>query len=174
MLVAFTVGIFVSVPQEMGGNPHIDEMGIAQDLGSMEGKEIRIGSAARPCGVWVTTVTSNRFRQLDARQLHAHRRHGTHGAHAARRGHRRRRGLRHCGCPSPVNSTSRLRRPQRGRLPQQGPAHPRGRVQACSDELRVMTDDGSYGTKASSPPPSTSWWLPATSTTWSSPSARSS
>ena len=46
MLVAFTVGIFVSVPQEMGGNPHIDEMGIAQDLGSMEGKEIRIGSAA--------------------------------------------------------------------------------------------------------------------------------
>ena len=46
MLFAFTAGVFVSVPQEMGGNPNIDEMGIAQDLGSMEGKEIRIGSAA--------------------------------------------------------------------------------------------------------------------------------
>jgi len=33
MLFAFTAGIFVSVPQEMGGNPNIDEMGIAQDLG---------------------------------------------------------------------------------------------------------------------------------------------
>ena len=53
MLFAFTAGIFVSVPQEMGGNPNIDEMGIAQDLGSMEGKEIRIGSAAS------ATVTSN-------------------------------------------------------------------------------------------------------------------
>ena len=59
MLVAFTVGIFVSVPQEMGGNPHIDEMGIAQDLGSMEGKEIRIGSAASAMWGMVTTVTSN-------------------------------------------------------------------------------------------------------------------
>lgn len=59
MLFAFTAGIFVSVPQEMGGNPNIDEMGIAQDLGSMEGKEIRIGSAASAmCGM-VTTVTSN-------------------------------------------------------------------------------------------------------------------
>ena len=59
MLVAFTAGIFVSVPQEMGGNPNIDEMGIAQDLGSMEGKEIRIGSAASAMWGMVTTVTSN-------------------------------------------------------------------------------------------------------------------
>ena len=56
---AFTAGIFVSVPQEMGGNPNIDEMGIAQDLGSMEGKEIRIGSAASAMWGMVTTVTSN-------------------------------------------------------------------------------------------------------------------
>ena len=59
MLFAFTAGIFVSVPQEMGGNPNIDEMGIAQDLGSMEGKEIRIGSAASAMLGMVTTVTSN-------------------------------------------------------------------------------------------------------------------
>ena len=59
MLFAFTTGIFVSVPQEMGGNPNIDEMGIAQDLGSMEGKEIRIGSAASAMWGMVTTVTSN-------------------------------------------------------------------------------------------------------------------
>ena len=59
MLFAFTAGIFVSVPQEMGGNPNIDEMGIAQDLGSMEGKEIRIGSAASAMWGMVTTVTSN-------------------------------------------------------------------------------------------------------------------
>ena len=50
MLFAFTAGIFVSVPQEMG---------IAQDLGSMEGKEIRIGSAASAMWGMVTTVTSN-------------------------------------------------------------------------------------------------------------------
>ena len=59
MLFAFTAGIFVSVPQEMGGNPNIDEMGIAQDLGSMEGKEIRIGSAASAMWGMTTTVTSN-------------------------------------------------------------------------------------------------------------------
>ena len=59
MLFAFTAGIFVSVPQEMGGNPNIDEMGIAQDRGSMEGKEIRIGSAASAMWGMVTTVTSN-------------------------------------------------------------------------------------------------------------------
>ena len=59
MLFAFTAGVFVSVPQEMGGNPNIDEMGIAQDLGSMEGKEIRIGSAASAMWGMVTTVTTN-------------------------------------------------------------------------------------------------------------------
>ena len=59
MLFAFTAGVFVSVPQEMGGNPNIDEMGIVQDLGSMEGKEIRIGSAASAMWGMVTTVTSN-------------------------------------------------------------------------------------------------------------------
>ena len=59
MLFAFTVGVCVSIPQEMGGNPRIDDMGIAQDLGSMEGKEIRIGSGASAMWGMVTTVTSN-------------------------------------------------------------------------------------------------------------------
>ena len=59
MLFAFTTGVVVSVWQEMNGNPHIDEMGVAQDLGSMEGKEIRIGSGASAMWGMVTTVTSN-------------------------------------------------------------------------------------------------------------------
>lgn len=59
MLAAFLAGVCINVSQEMGGNPRIDALGIAQDNGSMEGKEIRLGSGAT--GLWsvVTTVTSN-------------------------------------------------------------------------------------------------------------------
>ena len=59
MLFAFLVGVAINVSQEMGGNPRIDELGIAQENGAMEGKEVRIGSGAT--GLWsiVTTVTSN-------------------------------------------------------------------------------------------------------------------
>ena len=59
MLVGFLMGVGINVSQEMGGNPRIDAMGIAQNGGSMEGKEVRFGSAAS--GLWsvVTTVTSN-------------------------------------------------------------------------------------------------------------------
>ena len=59
MLVAFLIGVCINVSQEMGGNPRIDAMGIAQDGGAMEGKEIRLGTGAT--GLWsvVTTVTSN-------------------------------------------------------------------------------------------------------------------
>ena len=39
MLFAYLVGVCINVSQEMGGNPRIDEMGIAQDNGAMEGKE---------------------------------------------------------------------------------------------------------------------------------------
>ena len=59
MLFAYTAGIIISVSQEMGGSPQIDKMGIAQDLGSMEGKEIRLGSAASAMWGMTTTVTSN-------------------------------------------------------------------------------------------------------------------
>lgn len=59
MLVAFLIGVCVNVSQEMGGNPRIDDMEIAQENGSMEGKEIRLGAGAT--GLWsvATTVTSN-------------------------------------------------------------------------------------------------------------------
>ena len=59
MLVAFLIGVCINVSQEMGGNPRLDAMGIAQDGGAMEGKEIRLGAGAT--GLWsvVTTVTSN-------------------------------------------------------------------------------------------------------------------
>lgn len=59
MLVGFLMGVGINVSQEMGGNPRIDAMGISQNGGSMEGKEVRFGSAAT--GLWsvVTTVTSN-------------------------------------------------------------------------------------------------------------------
>lgn len=59
MLAAFLIGVCINVPQEMGGNPRIDAMGIAQDGGAMEGKEVRLGAGAT--GFWsvATTVTSN-------------------------------------------------------------------------------------------------------------------
>lgn len=59
MLTAFLIGVCINVSQEMGGNPKIDAMGIAQDGGAMEGKEVRLGAGAT--GFWsvVTTVTSN-------------------------------------------------------------------------------------------------------------------
>lgn len=58
MLFAYLVGVCINVSQEMGGNPRIDEMGIAQDNGAMEGKEIRLGSAATALWSITTTVTS--------------------------------------------------------------------------------------------------------------------
>ena len=59
MLFAYTIGIIVSVNQEMAGNPQIEAMGISQDMGSMEGKEIRFGSAASAMWGMTTTVASN-------------------------------------------------------------------------------------------------------------------
>lgn len=59
MLFAYLVGMGINVWQETNGNPRIDAMGIAQDGGSMEGKEVRIGSAAGALWSVATTVTSN-------------------------------------------------------------------------------------------------------------------
>ena len=59
MLFAYVVGIAVSVDQEMDGSKQIAAMEIRQDMGSMEGKEIRIGSAASAMWGMTTTVTSN-------------------------------------------------------------------------------------------------------------------
>ena len=50
MLCAYLAGVGINVYQEMNGNPRIDDMGIAQDNGAMEGKEIRLGAGALHCG----------------------------------------------------------------------------------------------------------------------------
>lgn len=59
MLFAYLVGVGINVYQEMNGNPRIDAMGIAQDGGATEGKEVRIGSAAGALWSITSTVTSN-------------------------------------------------------------------------------------------------------------------
>lgn len=59
MLIAYLATTGVAVWQEMGGNVRIDEMGISQQLGSMEGKETRLGAGASALWATTTTVTSN-------------------------------------------------------------------------------------------------------------------
>ena len=59
MLFAYLVGVGINMYQEMNGNPRIGAMGIAQKGGAMEGKEVRIGSAAGALWSVTTTVTSN-------------------------------------------------------------------------------------------------------------------
>lgn len=59
MLFAFLIGVAINVGQEMQGNPRIGAMGIAQDGGAMEGKEVRLGSATGALWSVATTVTSN-------------------------------------------------------------------------------------------------------------------
>ena len=59
MLFAYLAGVWINVSQEPGGNPRIGAMGIAQDNGAMEGKEVRLGSAATALWSVTTTVTSN-------------------------------------------------------------------------------------------------------------------
>jgi potassium-transporting ATPase potassium-binding subunit len=51
--------ICINIYYETKGNPAIDSMGIAQQIGSMEGKEIRLGSAATALWSVATTSTSN-------------------------------------------------------------------------------------------------------------------
>lgn len=59
MTIGFVLLLFNSVYNEMHGNPMIAKMGIAQPLGSMEGKEVRFGPAASAYWEVTTTVTSN-------------------------------------------------------------------------------------------------------------------
>ena len=59
MTVGFLLFVIPSIYQEMKGNPSIGKMGIVQNLGSMEGKEIRFGPAASAYWGITTTVTSN-------------------------------------------------------------------------------------------------------------------
>lgn len=59
MTVGFLLLLIPTVYLEMKGNPAITHMGISQALGSMEGKEVRLGSAASAYWAITTTVTSN-------------------------------------------------------------------------------------------------------------------
>lgn len=59
MTAGFLCLVIPSIYHEMNGNPAISALGIAQDMGSMEGKEVRFGSAASAYWAINTTCTSN-------------------------------------------------------------------------------------------------------------------
>lgn len=59
MTIGFLCLVIPSIYYEMKGNPAIEQMGIQQPLGSMEGKEVRFGSAASAYWAINTTSTSN-------------------------------------------------------------------------------------------------------------------
>lgn len=59
MTIGFLLLVIPSVMNEMAGNPAIAKMGISQPMGSMEGKEVRFGSAASAYWAINTTCTSN-------------------------------------------------------------------------------------------------------------------
>jgi len=59
MTIGFLLLVVPSIYLEMKGNPAIAKMGIAQNMGSMEGKEVRLGPAASAYWGITTTVTSN-------------------------------------------------------------------------------------------------------------------
>lgn len=59
MTVGFLLLLTPTVINEINGNPAIEKMGIAQNFGSMEGKEVRFGPAASAYWAINTTVTSN-------------------------------------------------------------------------------------------------------------------
>jgi potassium-transporting ATPase potassium-binding subunit len=59
MTFGFLVYLIPTVYLEMHGNPAISHLGIAQNMGSMEGKEVRFGAAASSMWAICTTVTSN-------------------------------------------------------------------------------------------------------------------
>lgn len=59
MLTGFLLLLIPTIIHEMNGNMAITKMGIAQPMGSMEGKEVRFGSAASAYWAINTTCTSN-------------------------------------------------------------------------------------------------------------------
>lgn len=59
MTVLFLTFVISAIKLETDGNPMIAKMGISQPMGSLEGKEVRFGSAASSLWAVVTTSTSN-------------------------------------------------------------------------------------------------------------------
>lgn len=59
MTLGFVLLLIPTIMSEMNGNPAISHMGISQNMGSMEGKEVRFGAAASANWATYTTCTSN-------------------------------------------------------------------------------------------------------------------
>ena len=59
MTLGFLMLLIPAVISEINGNPAISNLGISQNMGSMEGKEVRFGAAASANWATYTTVTSN-------------------------------------------------------------------------------------------------------------------
>jgi K+-transporting ATPase ATPase A chain len=59
MTLGFLLLLIPSIIYEMNGNPAFARLGIAQPMGSMEGKEVRFGAAASANWAVYTTCTSN-------------------------------------------------------------------------------------------------------------------
>ena len=59
MTFLFVIFCSINIYYETKGNPAIDKLGISQTTGSMEGKEVRLGSAATAFWSVATTSTSN-------------------------------------------------------------------------------------------------------------------
>ncbi|HEX8355996.1 MAG TPA: potassium-transporting ATPase subunit KdpA [Segetibacter sp.] len=59
MTLGFLLLVIPSIYHEMSGNKSIEKIGLMQNLGSMEGKEVRFGPAASAYWGITTTVTSN-------------------------------------------------------------------------------------------------------------------
>lgn len=59
MTFLFVIFCAINIYYETKGNPAIDQLGIAQTTGSMEGKEVRLGAAATALWSVATTSTSN-------------------------------------------------------------------------------------------------------------------
>lgn len=59
MTVLFVLFCAINIYFETKGNPAIDQLGIAQTMGSMEGKEVRLGAPATALWSVATTSTSN-------------------------------------------------------------------------------------------------------------------
>ena len=56
MSILFIVGLTICFTSEMAGNPALEQVGLNQDMGSMEGKEVRFGIAQS--ALFTTTTTS--------------------------------------------------------------------------------------------------------------------
>ena len=56
MFIIFIVGILISFRAEIGGNPALQNIGLSQSMGNMEGKEVRLGITQSTLFTTVTTA----------------------------------------------------------------------------------------------------------------------